>query len=161
MSPRQVSEIMSPDPVVISPGTTIGRALQVAYVSEVRHLLVAELGLLTGVTCICELWDEPRHLHIASRIRRQPITIAPSLPVPLARSLMIRHEIDCLPVLRDGMLLGVVTRRDLREIGLTLAEDACVHCGDTRHVRRTPDCPLPACHDCRAALSGRAVSPIQ
>jgi CBS domain-containing protein len=42
-----------------------------------------------------------------------PITIAPSRPVAEAARLMIDRSVNRLPVVRDGELVGIVTRADL------------------------------------------------
>lgn len=44
-----------------------------------------------------------------------PITIEPSVPLPEAMQLMKKHRIRRLPVVSRGVLLGIVTDRDLRE----------------------------------------------
>ena len=152
-----VAHIMSRNPVLVSPETRAPSALRVAHVTGIRHLLVAENGELMGVVCVCELWRASEDESVASRMAR-PITISAASPAPLARTLMIYHDVDCLPVLRDGHLAGVVTRRDLRESGYPVPARVCGRCGATRHVRDVPGIGRGACHDCRmAAASGTVV----
>ena len=49
-----------------------------------------------------------------SGIIRDPVTIAPEAPVHYARRLMEENEISGIPVVRDGVLLGIITSRDLQ-----------------------------------------------
>jgi acetoin utilization protein AcuB len=43
-----------------------------------------------------------------------PITIGPQTTLPQAHRLMMEHSIRRLPVVRDGLLIGMVTLGDLR-----------------------------------------------
>lgn len=43
------------------------------------------------------------------------ITVTPDTPLPEAHRLMSEHQIRRLPVVRDGQLVGMVTRGDVRE----------------------------------------------
>ena len=147
-----VAQIMRPNPVLVSPKTLVPHALRVGRACQIRHLLVAEVGEVVGVICVCDLWRASEDETVATRMS-PPITISAVSPVPLARALMIHHEVDCLPVLREGHLAGVVTRRDLRDAGYPVPTRACARCGSTRHVRDVPESGFAACYDCRVAAA--------
>ncbi len=49
-----------------------------------------------------------------SGIVHDPITITPDAPVTQARQIMAAHGISGIPVVRDGLLVGIVTTRDLQ-----------------------------------------------
>ncbi|RME23390.1 MAG: CBS domain-containing protein, partial [Deltaproteobacteria bacterium] len=49
-----------------------------------------------------------------SGIIRDPVTIAPERPLGEAVALMQKHSISGIPVVRDGVLVGILTNRDLR-----------------------------------------------
>ncbi|MBI2895748.1 MAG: CBS domain-containing protein [Deltaproteobacteria bacterium] len=146
-------------PVLVVPDATVDSALEAADACGVRHLLVAEVGELHGVVCVCDLWRAPGADPVFSRIAAESVTIAPAAPAALARLMMIRSDVDCLPVLRSGQLVGIVTRRDLRDIGLPVPETRCTYCKGTRHVRRVGvDDPL-ACFECRRSR-GLSMAPF-
>jgi acetoin utilization protein AcuB len=48
-------------------------------------------------------------------MRRSAITVEPETGVKTAFSLLKKHRIRQLPVVKDGMLVGIVTDRDLRK----------------------------------------------
>ena len=43
----------------------------------------------------------------------KPPTIGPEAPIGIALSLMREQKCDCLPVVHNGRLVGIVTERDL------------------------------------------------
>lgn len=45
---------------------------------------------------------------------RTPVTTAPESSIADSAALMARHQVSCVPVLKDGRLVGIVTDRDLR-----------------------------------------------
>lgn len=66
------------------------------------------------------------------------VTVGPGTPVSLVRELMIEHDIGRLPVLKDGKLVGIVSRTDvLRTLhGEVQARHEKIPGG---HSRRQPD----------------------
>lgn len=52
---------------------------------------------------------------VAQRMTRNPVTVAPETPVPVAIALMAANHFHHLPVVTDeGQLVGIVSDRDLR-----------------------------------------------
>lgn len=47
-------------------------------------------------------------------MKRNPITVEPEVGVKAAFHLLKKHHIRQLPVLKDGLLIGIVTDRDFR-----------------------------------------------
>lgn len=45
---------------------------------------------------------------------RNVITVSPETPLPEAHRLMTEHKIRRLPVVKDGKVIGIVTRGDIR-----------------------------------------------
>lgn len=150
--PERVEDVATSTLVTVERGTLAGSALHVADTCGVRHLLVVERAELLGVLCTCDLVSCDPGTPVGRRMSIPPITIAWSAPLDLALSVMRAHGFACLPVLRQGSLTGVVTRRDLRRAGLDLAEPVCARCGANHHVRSEPGTALPACLRC---LAGR------
>jgi len=93
-----------------------------------RHLLVVEDNELQGVIsdrdllrCLSPfLGTDAESVRDATTINqrahqimtRSPITIKPALLVRDALSLMLEHNIGCLPVLENGQLKGIFTWHD-------------------------------------------------
>ena len=49
----------------------------------------------------------------SSIMARDPVSIAPETPTREAIETMMRHKVSCVPVVRDGRLVGIVSERDL------------------------------------------------
>ena len=64
--------------------------------------------------------DEP--VLVESLMRRDPVTVAPDTPTLDAIHRMREDQVGCLPVVRDGRLVGIVTERDLIEVSAKLLE---------------------------------------
>ncbi len=135
----RIDSVMTRSPLVtVTPDDPVELAERRAEEAGVRHLLITRDGALLGALCVCELWGVDAKVAV-SRCRHRPktITVAPETSLESGLALMRRHRVDCLPVLsEDGSLLGVLTRRDLRNAGVAAPEPPrCGSCGSTRHVR--------------------------
>jgi CBS domain-containing protein len=53
---------------------------------------------------------------------RDPLTVPPETPTLDAITLMRREKVDCLPVVKDGRLVGIVTERDFTNLTARLLE---------------------------------------
>lgn len=83
---------------------------------RVRHLLVVDHGLLSGILSINDI---PRHTKPHQQIKDfmtiNPVTIQADEPIQNAASLFNSLKIGGLPVLDDQSLVGIITRYDLTE----------------------------------------------
>jgi len=61
-------------------------------------------------------------------------TVKPRDSVAHARELLERYRINQLPVVRDGVLVGIVTDRDLRNAAPSAAEQAAADLGQIKDV---------------------------
>lgn len=109
-------------------GTRFSRRIRLAIplvsaamdtVTEARlAIAIAQLG---GIGVIHRnLSPEEQATEVAKVKRSQsgmvvdPVTVSPDAPVATALELMERRQISGLPVIREGRLVGMITRRDLR-----------------------------------------------
>lgn len=83
----------------------------VGLVSYRALLRAMALGLLEG-----------RHkpLAVSEVMKRDPVSVSPETPTLRAIEIMRTQKIGCLPVTKDGRLVGVVTERDFLEISAQL-----------------------------------------
>jgi len=146
----RVEDVASASLVTVARATTAAVALHVAATCRLRHLLVVEAAELLGVLCTCDIEACEPSTPVGRRMSVPAITIASSAPLDLALGVMRSHAIACLPVLRNGSLTGVVTRRDLRTAGHVLADPRCARCGDDHHVRTDAASGAPVCVRCLA-----------
>lgn len=68
--------------------------------------------------------NTPRpNLLVAAAMVRAVVVVAAEAPLTAAAELMRRHRIGCLPVIDDGVVVGMVTDRDLAVRALTRGGD--------------------------------------
>ena len=68
--------------------------------------------------------EDPTTLSARQIMVENPTTITPELPALSAIEAMEDHQIDCLPVVRDGRLVGILTDRDFVAIARQLLRDS-------------------------------------
>ena len=56
-------------------------------------------------------------------MHRDPVTVAPETSTLEAIEIMKRHQIGCLPIVKEGRLVGIVTERDFMNVAQQLMED--------------------------------------
>jgi CBS domain-containing protein len=140
MSPnRTVEQLMTRKLTTVGPDERLDLALTLMDTCGIAHLPVEERGLLIGVLSLRDLLSADlsrieagpgtRARHLRARCVREvmqaPVIVAhPQLPVEQAARLLLLHRISCLPVVDEGRLVGIVTRRDfLREALQALERD--------------------------------------
>jgi len=134
-----VKDRMTPQPlVVVTPDTPITEAQRLMQEKNIRHLPVVTddpsaesrhrhdlVGLLTRETMLQAIpWSAVslsalETQYILSKIRvgnvmiDDVITIGEDVAVEEAARIMVDHKIGCLPVVREGALVGIITDIDL------------------------------------------------
>lgn len=124
----RVEHFMSTDLYTLHADEPIDLAASLMEWERIRHLPVEDdEGRLVGLVSYRALLrvlardtsPERTHAPISEIMRRDPVTIAPEAPTWEAIERMRRLSIGCLPVVRDGRLVGMVTEREF----LRLASD--------------------------------------
>lgn len=124
-----VRDVMRPDPVTVTPDTTLPEAVRLAAQRGIRHLPVVQGDRLVGIVSDRDLkraMASPATTLEAHELRylleRLPvreimstgvITIGPTMPVEEAARLMVLEKIGALPVTEAGRLVGIVTETDV------------------------------------------------
>jgi CBS domain-containing protein len=114
-----VEEVMTADPSTLDPAATVGDAYALMREHGFRHVPVVESGLLLGVISMTDVG------HLGARVpellamplhevmSRNLVTVAPGESVSAAAATMASRKINCLLVVVDGRLVGIVTTYDL------------------------------------------------
>jgi len=126
---RLVADIMSSNPVSVTPRNAIRTAINLMREGGYRRLPVIERGRLVGIITdrdlrraanspfvVREQWYDNfilDHIEVGSCMTPNPLTIEPTAPIAEAARLMRNHKIGGLPVVADGQLLGIITETDL------------------------------------------------
>jgi CBS domain-containing protein len=115
-------------PVVGGAGELVGMVtegdfLRRGEISTERHRN-RWLEFLVGPGRLAEEYVRARGRKVAEVMTREPVTMNEDAPLDEAVGLMERHRIKRLPVVRDGKLVGIVTRANIMHALVSLAVDA-------------------------------------
>lgn len=125
-----VKDRMTKHPLVVGEKDSVPETHQYMQAQNVRHLpvvdatgklvgLVAEEDLLKAepsVATTLSVWEIHSlldKLKIREVMVRNVHTTTEDTPIEEAAHLMLEHKIGCLPVLRDGELVGIITESDI------------------------------------------------
>jgi len=124
----QVRDLMRPDPVTLSFADSLDIADDLMRLGRIRHLPVVDGTRLVGIVTQRDLLhaavssllalgrtaerDWLRKVPVASVMSPRLFTIAPSTPLQTAVEIMLDKKIDCLPVVEDGALVGILSETD-------------------------------------------------
>jgi CBS domain-containing protein len=102
-------------PVLGGDGTVLGILSEGDLIYKANGEDAGERGRLTRLVDHHATAGQVKHdARVAGEAMTAPAqTIAPSRPVAAAAAAMIEHNINRLPVVEDGVLVGIVTRADL------------------------------------------------
>lgn len=126
-----VKDCMTRHPIMISPTTLATEAQQLMAENHIRHLPVIGggkrlLGLITRQRLAMkpdemgslDVWEITRRLSdlTAKKVMLKAArvqTTSPDVTVEQASNLMTTHKVGCLPVVEDGIVVGIITEIDL------------------------------------------------
>ena len=127
-----VKQLMTVDPDTVTPTTTLHQVIATMNKDGCRQLPVVEQGKLVGIItdrdirlAVSSPALEDKHLkHHAERTRlldeltaascmaSDPITVTPDRPAREAADILSIHKFGALPVVENGVLVGIVTVTD-------------------------------------------------
>jgi len=126
-----VKDYMTKHPPMGEPGMSIVEARRYMAEHHIRHLpivgdgkrlvgLLTPQGLMIDLTRLgsLDMWEIGSYL---ARLRveevmikaRDVVTISPDTPIEQAARVMVEHQIGSLPVIEDGVVVGMITDSDL------------------------------------------------
>jgi CBS domain-containing membrane protein len=124
-----VREIMMGSPVTLQSDDTLDLANDVISLGRIRHLPILEDGKLVGLVTARDLMGAAatqifglkqktksallKTVLIREIMKKRLITVEPETDITEAAHLMASNKIGCLPVLREGSLVGLVTTTDV------------------------------------------------
>ncbi len=127
-----VKDRMTPNPITITPDSSFSEAFHILEENEIRHLPVVDgEGRLVGIVAQTDLLHASpsmavpsnvfemsyllANLHIRDVMTSPPITVLEDVPLEEAARIMVEQKISCLPVMRNGTLVGIITKIDIFE----------------------------------------------
>lgn len=120
-----VRDLMTRDPITLTPEASVAEALQIFREREIRHVPIVDEGELVGIVSDLDLTeaspapDDPNYKEAVESIRvgdvmsRDVVTAHPQDPTGYAAKEMYEKKLDALPVVDDQELLGIVTSTDV------------------------------------------------
>jgi len=119
--PIAVKQLVKGSPITIGQDDTLEVALHAMIWGGVRHLPVVSGDMLVGVLSerdILRRYSDVGHFlgsqeKVTLAMSSQPITVGLDDDLDRAINLVATHGLGCLPVVENGRLVGIVTRRDL------------------------------------------------
>ncbi len=115
----KVEDVMTPDPVSLSPAELVRDAYALMSERGFRHVPIVEGGVLVGLISLTDIGKLGARIpEILGKTLRDVmttnlLTVGPDEAVDLAAAKMATRKINCLPVVTDNKLLGIVTTYDL------------------------------------------------
>ena len=124
-----VEAIMMGSPVTLKPEDTLDLANDVISLGRIRHIPVVKDGRLVGLlserdlmgraaTAIFGLKQKSKSALLKSVLikdimKKKVVTVKPDTPITEAAHVMKQKKIGCVPVVRGGALVGLVTTTDI------------------------------------------------
>lgn len=115
----KVKDLMIPDPITISPRSSISNAIELMKNNSIRHLPVVTKGnTLKGFVTLSRLRQGlmPSMLEdvtFSDLIVRKPITVHPEDDLEIAAQLIYEYKIGGMPVVDEGRVVGIITESDI------------------------------------------------
>lgn len=127
-----VGDWMSKAPMAVREDTPIRDAVSLMRGAEVRHLLVQDGPVLTGILSSRDLGrlvtrdlDSPLLAgSVASIMSEGPVSVGPETPLVTAARALLEQRIGALPVRAGDQIVGIFTVPDALEALLAIAEGA-------------------------------------
>jgi CBS domain-containing protein/gamma-glutamyl:cysteine ligase YbdK (ATP-grasp superfamily) len=127
---RTVGQFMSTDLFTMRPDDLVDLAASLMDWRHIRHVPVEdEAGRLIGLIShrtLLRLLARGQHdgrVAVKEIMKADPSTVTPSTPTLEAVELMRTRRVGCLPVVEDGVLVGIVTATDFLDASAKLFEE--------------------------------------
>jgi CBS domain-containing protein len=125
-----VGDWMSKPPVAVAEDTPIRAAIAQMERADVRHLLVMDGPVLTGILSTRDLRRLVGHgsgspelaAPVRSIMSEGPVSVGCAVPLTVAARLLLERRIGALPVWDGERVVGVFTAADALEALLAIAE---------------------------------------
>jgi CBS domain-containing protein len=129
---QRVEEFMTTDLFTVHEDEPLDLVANLMDWKRVRHIPVEdEEGKLVGLISCFEVLRQfqrtvsqadHKPVAVSSIMIKDPLTVTPETATLEAIALLRRAQVDCLPVVKEGRLVGIVTERDFINVAARLLE---------------------------------------
>lgn len=136
----KVQDLMSKELFQLRRGDTLRTARSMMNLARIRHIpIVDDAGVFIGLVThrdilhatVSKFADVDRNVQdeldsgipITEIMRTDVKTVAPQAPLRHAAELLLTHKYGCLPVLEDGVLVGIITEADFLRLTIKLMDE--------------------------------------
>jgi acetoin utilization protein AcuB len=115
----KIKTLMVPDPITVTRDATISEAIELMKVNSIRHLpVVSGKNRLEGFVTLGDLKQGlipsmVADLSLSDLMIVDPITVSPNDDIEIAAQFIYKHKIGGMPVVRDGIVVGIITANDI------------------------------------------------
>jgi acetoin utilization protein AcuB len=125
----RIKQIMTKNPVTVSPDTLVLDAQRIMKEKNIRRLPVVEKGKLAGIVTKHDLFEAAPSLpgsasihdlnYLLSKMKvkeimkKNPVTVTPDTPFEDALRIGQENKIGSFPVMDNGKLVGITTESDI------------------------------------------------
>ena len=124
----QVKDAMSHELLSLRPDTTVDAAIRILLQHNVTGAPVMDesgrlLGIISQFQLLEVIYDpDLRRSRVQDLMTRSVFTVEEDAMLGIAANLFIVHRIHRLPVVRDGFVIGIITRSDLLRYSISTGE---------------------------------------
>lgn len=117
----QVREIMSSPVITVTPDESAENAWRKMDSCNIDHLVIVEnshevVGIISRRELGGDYGVDIRKNHVVSELMiANPIMGYPEMPLKDAANDFRGYVVDCMPILKDGKLVGIITLKDILE----------------------------------------------
>lgn len=132
MTTMNVSEIMTREVITLRPESNLREAIAVIQKFRIRHIPVVEDGKLVGIVTDRDIKRATPSLHggvsqdeyervlnetrLFQVMTRDPLGVTPDASVKSVAKILVEKKYGALPVVSDGVLVGIVSDIDLLRV---------------------------------------------
>jgi len=115
----KIKDLMISDPITITKKATIQEAIGVMKTNSIRHLPVVTRGKrFVGLVTLADLKQGlipsmVAGVTLTDLMIKATISVSPDSDIETAARLIYEHKISGMPVLKKGILVGIITETDM------------------------------------------------
>jgi len=150
----QVEEVMTSDPVFTDEDVEVSEAARVMKEEEIGSLLVGDSkdlrGIVTTKDMVYKYVAEGKGKKVKDIMSVDLVTIAPRKTVEDAALIMVKKEIERLPIMKDDEIVGLISTSDIINVhpGLYLDLLKGLKIGEESFGMGVPDTEVGQCEAC-------------